>query len=163
MRQLRRPSESSCRIFDGPQLKEKCLKGAVFGRLALLYTWIKVGFGGHKCITEELGGAFLSLSPEPVASNLCKAGFRQFFSAVFLRNLIVRQAGLSRKNPSWSWVYECRGRLAGSNKEFYRCLQITVRSLNQPNPADHHLFINKTLPEAQRIQTIEPKQIQILA
>ena len=126
----------------------------------LTLEWV---LGATSASQRSWEGLLLSLSPEPVASNLCKAGFRQFFSAVFLRNLIVRQAGLSRTNPSWSWVYECRGRLAGSNKEFYRCLQITVRSLNQPNPADHHLFINKTLPEAQRIQTIEPKQIQILA
>ena len=63
MRRLPRPSESGCRIFDGPQLKEKCLKDAVFGRLALIHIWIKswVGFGDHKCITEELGRAFLSL------------------------------------------------------------------------------------------------------
>ena len=63
MRRLPRPSESGCRIFDGPQLKEKCLKDAVFGRLALIHIWIKywVGFGDHNCIAEELGGAFLSL------------------------------------------------------------------------------------------------------
>ena len=46
-----------------------------------------MGFGGHKCITEELGGAFLSLSPEPVASNPGKAVFLQFFSAIFLQFL----------------------------------------------------------------------------
>ena len=40
-----------------------------------------MGFGDHKCITEELGGAFLSLSPEPVASNLCQAVFLQLFQA----------------------------------------------------------------------------------
>ena len=63
MRRLPRPSESGCRIFDGPQLKEKCLKDAVFGRLALIHIWIKswVGFGDQNCIAEELGGAFLSL------------------------------------------------------------------------------------------------------
>ena len=34
-----------------------------FSRLALIHIWIKswVGFGDHKCIAEELGGAFLSL------------------------------------------------------------------------------------------------------
>ena len=34
-----RPSESGCRIFDGPQLKGKCLKDVVFGRLALLHIY----------------------------------------------------------------------------------------------------------------------------
>ena len=46
-----------------------------------------MGFGGHKCITEELGGAFLSLSPEPVASNPGKAVFLHFFQQVFLQFL----------------------------------------------------------------------------
>ena len=80
MRRLPRPSESGCRIFDGPQLKEKCLKDAVFGRLALIHIWIKswVGFGDHKCIAEELGGAFLSISPQPKSSNLGKQYFFRF-------------------------------------------------------------------------------------
>ena len=80
VRRLLRPSESGCRIFYGPQLKEKCLKDAVFGRLALIHIWIKswVGFGDHKCIAEELGGAFLSISPQPKSSNLGKQYFFRF-------------------------------------------------------------------------------------
>ena len=84
---LPRPSDSGCGIFDGlsPQLKEKCLKDAVFGRLALIHIWIKswVGFGDHKCIAQELGGAFLSISPQPKSSNLGKQYFFSFFQQYF--------------------------------------------------------------------------------
>ena len=58
----------------------------------LTLEWV---LGATSASQRSWEGLLLSLSPEPVASNLCKAEFRQFFSAVFLRNLIVRQAGLS--------------------------------------------------------------------
>ena len=35
VRRLPQPSESGCRIFDGPELKNKCLKELFFGGLAL--------------------------------------------------------------------------------------------------------------------------------
>ena len=49
------------------------------------HIWIKswVGFGDHKCIAEELGGAFLSISPQPKSSNLGKQYFFSFFQQYF--------------------------------------------------------------------------------
>ena len=81
VRRLPQPSESGCRIFDGPELKNMCLKEPFFGGLALPHIWNQYweGFWGHRYITEELGGAFLSLYPTPVASNVWEAVFVQFW------------------------------------------------------------------------------------
>ena len=81
VRRLPQPSESGCRIFDGPELKNMCLKEPFFGGLALPHIWNQYweGFWGHRYITEELGGAFLSLYPTPAASNVWEAVFVQFW------------------------------------------------------------------------------------
>ena len=99
LRRLRWASESGCKIFDGPQLSEKCLKVAVFGGLAVPYIWNHywVGFWGHIYITEELGGAFLSHSPTPVVPIL---GNQYFFS--FCKNWICFENQNSYFSHPWA-------------------------------------------------------------